>query len=837
MGKFPKTSSCLARADDWRARIEGLSGDRCDLDVLLRDEWRHRIVPRDDRGARTVRQRRIDLAGQEYSALRDRLCEDSDSLGALALAALHATLDAYGHGTRTVVAYLDALTASSSGEFGLLPVIIDQAEQSALSCGEAVERLRCALGDRESFTDPEELLERGLFDVALVLADAELGPAGLSSVPLVAIVRDDEAAGCLAWTLAYAAELFDDAVIAGVLDVLREVFLQFAVYPGLLVRDLELLPAGQRRQLSRWNATGGAFPADLRLNELFENCARRSQDREAVVFGDARMTYRELDERSSQFAHWLAGPAVRVRPRDMVALCLDKSDLGVIATFGIWKAGAAYVPIDPSYPADRVRFIVGDTLAAAIVTNQRHAERLRGLLAGQHGQAGRRPEVTVIEIEAVLGPGGGAADLPRDKPDVDTTSADLAYVTYTSGTTGVPKGVPKEHRSVVNSITDLSQRYDMQRPGTERVALFASYVFEPHLRQTLIALINGQTLVVVPDDIRLDPDRFPAYLARHGVTYLNATGSVLQHFDLRRCPSLKRLLLVGEELTSAGLRRLRERFEGHIVNEYAFTESAFVTAVKDFPPGVTERTDRSIGLPLRNVTWYVLSQNRKQLPVGAIGELYIGGCGVAAGYLHRDELTAQVYFANPFQSEEDRARGHNARIYKTGDLARMLPDGEVEYLGRSDFQLKINGVRIEPGEIEARGAEYPGVRKCVVIAKEAAGGTGDRYLVGYYVAEASATVTEPDLLAYLREHLVQVMVPARMIRLSNFPVNVNGKVDWRALPEAGPFDPGLPSGSGADGAADEGIVLTESPGHLECRPGHPGDADRGGRRFLPARRP
>ncbi|BCB88657.1 hypothetical protein Psuf_059700 [Phytohabitans suffuscus] len=756
-------------------RIDAMSGFRCDLDVLLRDEWRHRIVPRDDRAGWAARQQHIDITGLGYVGLHDRLRDDSGvSLGSLALAALHITLAAYGHGTHTVVAYRDGLVDA------ILPVIVDHTDQAKLSCGAAVEQIARALGAKESYASSAELLHQGHFDTVLVRSDVDRATTDLRAAPLVLAVHDNADAERLVCTLTYAAELFDDTIMAGVLDVLREAFGQLVAYPERLVGDIEFLPAEQQRQLRRWNATAGAFPADKRLNELFEECARRSPDQPAVIFGDRRLTYQQVDERSNQFAHWLIGPEAQVRPRDLVALCLDKSDLGVIATFGIWKAGAAYVPIDPSYPTDRIRFTIADTQPSAIVTNRRHAKRLRELVAGH--------PITVVELEAVLAADGPTVDLPRDKPTVDVTSFDLAYVTYTSGTTGFPKGVPKDHRSVVNSITDLSQRYDMCNPGTERVALFASYVFEPHLRQTLIALINSQTLVVVPDDVRLDPDLFPAYLAQHGVTYLNATGSVIAHFDLSRCPSLTRLLLVGEELTSAGLRRLREHFAGRIINEYAFTESAFVTAIKEFPPGVTSRTDRSIGRPLRNVTWYVLSQNRKELPIGAIGELYIGGCGIAPGYLNQHDLTAGAFFANPFASDQERARGDNTRLYRTGDLARMLPNGEVEFLGRADFQLKINGVRIEPGEIEAVATEYPGVHRCVVIARQAAGDADDRYLVGYYTTQAEATVAEADLLAHLQERLIPVMVPARMIRLEQFPVNVNGKVDWRALPDPGPFD-------------------------------------------------
>jgi len=575
----------------------------------------------------------------------------------------------------------------------------------------------------------------------------------------------------------YATELFDDLVIRGILDVVREVFVQCATRPERLVRDVELVSEDQKRQLAAWNRTDGDFAEDKRLNELFEDCAQREPDREAVVFRNESISYRELNERSNQLAHWLLSPAVGVDRQDRIGVYLDKSHLGVIATFAIWKAGAAYVPIDSTYAADRVRLTVADTTPIAIITNRRHSAGLRQILDAEGSKA------VTVEIESVLGADGVTKRMSRQNPSLELHSEDLAYVTYTSGTAGIPKGVPKDHRSAVNSITDLSQRYDMQQPGQERVALFASYAFEPHLRQTLIALINGQTLVVIPEDIRLDPDLFPAYLARHHITYLNATGSVLQHFDLHRCPDLKKVLVVGEELTSAGLRQLREHFSGLIINEYAFTESAFVTAVKEFTPGTVERTDRSIGRPLRNVTWYVLSPERKQLPIGAIGELYIGGCGVARGYVNRDDLTRKAFFPNPFQSERDKHRGHNACIYRTGDLGRVLPNGEVEYLGRADFQLKINGVRVEPGEIEARATEYPGVQKCVVVAREVSDRPGDRRLVGYYVADPKVEISETDLQAFLEKRLIQIMVPARMIRLDRIPLNVNGKVDRRALPE------------------------------------------------------
>ncbi|WP_199930865.1 non-ribosomal peptide synthetase [Streptomyces sp. CB02923] len=776
--------------------------------MLLKDEWRNKIAVRDDDpGIRVTKYQDLFIGGQDYTRLKDSLSgRDGASVGAYALAALHCVMRAYGHGNQTVAALVDATGTDGLQEAGVLPVVVDHVEQARLTCAAAVRQLDEALRREDAYLSPAEVLQRGLFDALLVLADRDVPLDALPSTPLAVIVRDVEADGRLQWTVAYAGDLFEDKTIGGVLDVVGEVLGQFLARPDDLVAGIELASQEQREQLHKWNATDGDFPEGKRLNHLFEDAARRTPDREAVVFDDTRLTYREVDERADQVAHWLLGPAMGVRPQELIGLYLDKSDLGVFATLGIWKAGAAYVPIDPAYPSDRVRFVVRDTGLRGIITNRHHAAGLREILGPGHA------DVRIIEIETVLAEQDAAGSPPGDAPRPSLSSQDLAYLTYTSGTTGVPKGVPKYHDSVVNSITDLSERYDMRRPGEERVALFASYVFEPHLRQTLIALVNSQTLVIVPEEIRLDPDQFPAYIERHEVTYLNATGSVLQHFDLRRCTSLKKLLLVGEELTAAGLRQLRETFSGVIINEYAFTEAAFVTAVKEFAPGATERRDRSIGRPVRNVKWYVLSQDLKQLPIGAIGELYIGGCGVAPGYHNRDDLTSERFMTNPFRSEQDRARSLNARIYRTGDLARVLPSGEVEFMGRSDFQLKLNGVRVEPGEIEAQATEYPGVRKCVVVAREGAGGSADRRLVGYFVTEPAAEVTEEELLAFLDQRLIRIMVPARMVRLDSIPVNVNGKVDRRALPEvdlARTDGPDAPADSGSRPPGAAGGVLDE----------------------------
>ena len=768
---MPGTST-ISSAKDWQYLIEDAASDRCDLDILLKDEWRHKVTVRDDPPAATpIKEQFLDISGKNYTALTKLLLNnDRLSLRAVALTAIHSVLGAYGHGSRTVIAYVDAASGGSMRFPKVLPTIIDRFQRSELTCVEAVETLECALRQRDAYMDQAELFHRGLFDAVFVSAANDDLPADVPLSSLAAIVRNDEPRENLRCTLRYAENLFEDSVIAGVLNVVQEILNQIVSDPARRVCDLELVSQEQKRQLEAWNTTDGDFSEKKRLNELFEEAARRTPELEAVVCGNTRLTYRELNECCNRFSHWLLKSA-NVRPGDILALYLDKCHLVVVATLGIWKAGAAYVPIDPSYPADRVLFTLRDTQATHIITSRCHSARLRELLNSE------QTSLQILEIETAL---EAQAVAPIHDPLLPLGGDEVAYVTYTSGTTGVPKGVAKIHSNVVNSITDLSERYDMRRAGEERVALLSAFVFEPFMRQTLIALINSQTLVVVPDDARADPNRFSAFAAQYGITYLNGTGSILQHYDLRGCSSLKKMLLVGEELTSSRLRQLRENFGGQIINEYSFTETAFVTTIKVFAPGVAERPDRSIGRPLRNAKCYVLAQNLKQVPICAIGELYIGGRGIARGYLNQESLTAERFLPNPFQTEQDKLRGHNAFMYKTGDLARMLSNGEIEFMGRSDFQLKLNGVRVEPGEIEARATEYPGVRQCVVVARD---GPGGWRLVGFFVADASCEVTESELLEFLEAHLIRVMVPARMVRLPIMPVNVNGKVDRRALPE------------------------------------------------------
>nr|WP_232116120.1 non-ribosomal peptide synthetase [Luteimonas sp. XNQY3] len=767
----------MAESSNWRHRIDAAASERGDLDILLKDDWRHRIVVRDDGIAHgPVRECEAHLHLADDQQLVEFLGRGGPALRALMLTALHKVLQAYGNGGTTVVACVaqdggqDAW--QDTGPAGVHPSIVDHRAQSALSAGAALEAVTGALGAGDAFVPGTALLGQGHFDAVLV--DARCAPRlDLDRVPLVLVVDDEAAPSGATLRMHYCATLFEDAVMAGFLDILVEVARQIVQQPECLMARLELTSAEQRAQLLQWNATDGDFPQHVRLESLVEEAARRSPDHCAVVCGEQRVSYADLMAMCDRLA--VALSARGVAPGEVVGLYLDKSHRVVVAALALWKTGAAYTPFDPSYPAERIQFTMRDTGAKRILTHRHHADAVHGMVAAA------RPDVELLDIDALL------CELHDGVfPAVQgLDSTQHAYVTYTSGTTGVPKGVAKTHRSVVNAITDLSVRYDMCDPHTEVVALFAAVVFEPFMRQTLIALINHQTLVVVPDDVRVDPIAFPRFVAEHGISYLNGTRSVLQHFELRDCSALKRMLLVGEELTPKGLQTLRERFTGRVINEYAFTETAFVTACKEYAPGESHRRDRSIGRPLRNVKCYVLGHDLKQVPIGAIGELYIGGEGVAAGYLNRPELTAAKFLDNPFRTPQEHAAGTNARMYRTGDLARFLADGQLEFMGRADFQLKLNGIRVEPGEIEARALEFPGMQQCIVVPRGEAVETGNWHLVGYYTCDDAAPVDEDDLLAFLESRLIRVMVPARMVRMQHLPVNVNGKIDRRALPDVG----------------------------------------------------
>lgn len=777
-GADPEQSKFHHQGDNgWSQVIERIT-DRCDLSPLAKDTWSYRIASHDD-DYKVQREKTATLVvnGRLHRSLLDISAKHDVPISSFVLFSLHKMLHVFGNGRETVIAYASSITCTESSTLEcvrVIPVIVQHHAQQSASCIKQIMDIESSVSIT-SLTYGDIDLHRfphGSLDCLFTWSSHE-ATEHHSRFPLT-FTGTTNGSG-LTLMASFDGKHFDDVVIDRFLSVVHVLLLEISNNAEKPTEELEFLSNEQRLLFDEWNRTEGDYPDSKRLHHLVEEAVERTPDKVAIVYQDVELTYRDLNQRANQLAHYLRS-TVGVHPEQFIALLLDKNELMIITVLGIWKSGAAYIPIDPMYPDERLRFTLDDTQAQIVIAGQRHAHRLENQIAPSS-------VFKIIQIEPLLASLHVDLSIRRDNLNLSLHSRQLAYVTYTSGTTGIPKGIYKEHRSVVNSITDLAERYEV-RKEREVVLLFSAYVFEPFVRQTLMALINSQLLAIIDDTEKLDPLKLTAFVKRHGVTYLNGTASVIQEFDFSECPSLRRLLLVGEDLTETRYKELRRRFKHRIINEYGFTESAFVTAVKMFYPN-SQRLNRSLGKPLRNVKWYIMSNSLKQMPIGAIGELHIGGLGVSKGYLNRPELTKQRFITNPFQTGHEKRNGTNGLLYKTGDLARWLPDGEVEYLGRNDFQIKLRGLRIEPGEIESVLSLYPGVRSSLVVARELKGGkhaTGSKHLFGYYVSDGGR-IPETDLLAFLEKKLPRYMIPTRITQMERIPVTVNGKVNLRALPE------------------------------------------------------
>ncbi|PIG84354.1 N-(5-amino-5-carboxypentanoyl)-L-cysteinyl-D-valine synthase [Aspergillus arachidicola] len=766
--------------EGWKDSVNQIT-ERCDMSGLATDPTRYQLASTGFGDASTVyRQRFMAVPSEVYSALQQLCVERRISVRSVILFAMHQMLKGFGNGSQTITAslHLEENPQDSRPLWAVSPIFVSHENRDECSVAQAIESIELMRSSKKLSTHTidkaSSLVKLGLFDLLVVFADADDARLPSFDFPLAVMVEEGEAG--LQLTLRFSDCLFDEETICNFTDALNILLAKAATGGATLVSDIELLSLEQQQQLDEWNNTDGEYPASKRLHHLIEEEAERHEDKVAVVCEERKITYGELNTQANRLARYLHSTGIQAE--QIVALFLDKSEMLIVTILGVWKSGAAYVPIDPTYPDERVRFVLDDTEAQVIIASNRHAKRLEQQIIGDR-------KLCIIHLESLLTfLAQDTSKFPaHNLDDLPLTSRQLAYVTYTSGTTGFPKGIFKQHTNVVNSITDLSARYGVTGQHHEAILLFSAYVFEPFVRQMLMALVNGHLLAIINDADKYDADKILPFIRAHNITYLNGTASVLQEYDFSYCPSLKRMILVGENLTEARYLALRKRFKNRILNEYGFTESAFVTALKIFDSDST-RKDTSLGRPVRNVKCYILNPALKRVPIGATGELHIGGLGISKGYLNRPDLTPTRFIPNPFQTKREKKLGVNGLMYKTGDLARWLPTGEVEYLGRADFQIKLRGIRIEPGEIEATLAQYPGVRTSLVVSKKLLKNneeTTNEHLVGYYVCD-NASVSETHLLSFLEKKLPRYMIPTRLVQLSQIPVNVNGKADLRALP-------------------------------------------------------
>ncbi|WP_186069436.1 non-ribosomal peptide synthetase [Burkholderia gladioli] len=522
--------------------------------------------------------------------------------------------------------------------------------------------------------------------------------------------------------------------------------------PSMPVRQLEILPPEERELLLHtWNATEQAYPAELCLHHQFELHAEHTPDAVALVFEDRAISYAQLNAQANRLAHELI--ALGVRPDSRVALCVERSPALVIGLLAILKAGGAYLPLDPAYPPERLAYILADADPAIVLADAAGRAAL-----GHAALDGRR----LLDPDTL-------PERPASNPVVPgLTSRHLAYVIYTSGSTGKPKGVMVEHRGTLN-LAQL-QRQNFTILPSSRILQFASCAFDASVWEVVMALGCGTTLYLPFTALLKDRAALLRYLAQHRITHATLPPALLQGDSAVLDPELALTLILAGEAPGPGL--FQALAEHHVVfNAYGPTESTVCATLWRCPPGFTGETI-PIGKPIANTRIYLLDAHGQPVPLGAVGELHIGGDGLARGYLNRPELTTERFLDDPFDPRP------GARMYRSGDLARYLPDGNIVFLGRNDHQVKIRGFRIELGEIEARLAAHPAVREAVVLAL---GEGADKRLVAYVVAEH-----DEQLIGAIRDHLAaqlpDYMVPTAFVRLDALPLTPNGKLDRRALP-------------------------------------------------------
>ncbi|MEW5931541.1 MAG: amino acid adenylation domain-containing protein, partial [Gemmatimonadota bacterium] len=582
----------------------------------------------------------------------------------------------------------------------------------------------------EELAPERSLAHNPLFQVMFALQNQEVGPLTLGPVEMEPLERGGlgakfdvrvtlaEAGERIEGQLLYRADLFEGATVARMAEHFRLLLESAVADPDRRVGALPLLtPAERELVVARWSGTEAAVHPERCVHELFAEQAARTPDAPAVSFGDETLSYAGLDRRANRLAHALA--ALGVGPEVPVALCLERSAELVVAVLGVLKAGGAYVPLDPAYPAERLARTLADCGAPVLVTLERHLDALPG--------GGAR--VLCLDRDAALLDGR-----PEHPPAVDAAPGGLAYVIYTSGSTGRPKGVLVPHAQVVRLF--LATRAWFAFDERDVWTLFHSYAFDFSVWEMWGALLHGGQLVVVPLDTARDPDAFRALLERERVTVLNQTPSAFKQLmaaDERAGdgagPPLRYVVLGGEALEPAGLRPWTRRHgyeRPRLVNMYGITETTVhVTCRPIAREDVEAGTASPVGVPIPDLRVYVLSAAGEPAPVGVPGEMYVGGAGVARGYLGRPELTSERFVPDGLSGEP------GARLYRSGDRARWIAAGELEYLGRIDAQVKVRGFRVEPGEVEAVLAEHPEVREAVVAVREDA--PGDRRLVAYVV--------------------------------------------------------------------------------------------------------
>ena len=604
-----------------------------------------------------------------------------------------------------------------------------------------------------SFNFGEAPPETRLADVTIRPEHIDL-PTAKFDLAFLAQVRGDR----LWLELSYAAALFDRSTARRMLGNFRVLLAGVVADASSRVSRLPLLTAAERRrELVTWNSTRVDLPSGC-VHEHFERQVECCPQGVAAEHGAVAVTYAQLNVQANRIARRLR--AAGVGTEVLVGVCMAPSTRRLAVLLGILKAGGAYVPLDPALPSERLEYMAVDAAVQLVVADEAGAAAL--------------PEigVQVVPIDAEW---EQIAHLDGWNPNLPVAPSNAAYVIYTSGSTGRPKGVLVEHRHLVNHALGIAEQW-LVGPA-DRVLQFASLNFDASVHEVFTALLSGARSVVASSEARLSPPRLAALIRDRQVTFSCLPPAVVNLLTGEQFPDL-RVLLVGGEEFPAELVRAWLRPGLRLVNAYGPTENTVIATCAELDGSVLPPP---IGLPVANQQAYVLDPNLNPVPVGVAGELYLGGAGVARGYLNAPELTEQRFIPDPFAAEP------GGRLYKTGDRVRRLPDGNIVFLGRRDGQVKIRGLRVELGEIETGLLAHPAVAQAVVITADDP--AGEKMLVGYVRSQAGGPAADPgELRRHLAERLPGYMVPAHLVMVEAFPLNASGKVDRTALPPVKPAE-------------------------------------------------
>ena len=577
------------------------------------------------------------------------------------------------------------------------------------------------------------------------------GREGTSKFDLsLTVVEVGEKLSC---DIEYSLRLFRPETIERFIGYFRRIVSAVVDRREMLLKEIEILGAEEKHRLvSEFNDTTVAYPADKRLEQLFVRQAEQTPENIALVFGDKQLTYRELNGRSSDVSMCLGEQGVE--SDEIVGIMVDRSLDMVIGILGILKSGAAYLPIDPSYPEARIRYMLKDSNTEILLAERALCEGL--------DFRGQFIDITAADIYKYKGGEGLNLNHERVYPSFGT-----AYIIYTSGSSGAPRGVLIDHVSVVNLVCCRQRRFEIDE--RDRILQFSSICFDASVEQIFICLFSGSVLVLISKDTLLDRDRFSRYISRHQVSHIDAVPSYLDGLESADVDSHVRRMVSGGDVCSVELA-LRWAGRCDFYNEYGPTETTIVSIAFLVEESVESLIRVPIGAGIANTQVYICDRWFNPVPLGVAGELYIGGDGVGRGYLNRGDLTEERFLGDPFK------RG--GRLYKTGDLARWQNDGNIEFLGRADQQVKVRGFRVEPGEIESELLRHPGVKEAVVIDRRDE--RDETYLCAYYVSVEELEVSV--LREFLSPSLPAYMIPSYFVGMDRIPLTATGKVDRRALP-------------------------------------------------------